>query len=82
MKKYQVISIDCMTNVASILKTFINYNDCCEYVNNEVVKGLKPDDYLKCYLNGNMVSVFKYFYVYPKRLVQNIQIIEYEDVNV
>lgn len=82
MKKFQVILIDCVEQNCSIMKTFKNYNDGCEYINEYITSSIKPNSYVKCFFDGNgSISVYQYYIVYPKRLIKKIQLLEYEDID-
>lgn len=79
-KKLQIIQIENETLDCKILKTVETYAEASEFMNKWLDKEFEISDYLKVFHNNsNSLSIYKYFTVFPKRLLCKIHIVEYLD---
>ena len=79
--KFHVIMVDTENHDIKILDTCYSYQEAAEFMNTYLDSNFEVDNYLKIYYNDkSSVSVFKYFYVYPKQLLYKIHIINYKDL--
>lgn len=81
MTKFQVINVCCKTNDVKILGTFLDYEQAISFLTSNIAEQFKPNDYLKCYHESKFtISIFEYYYVFPKRLIYKLHIIPFDDI--
>jgi hypothetical protein len=80
--KYHIIRVDCNNHDICIIKTVNTYQEAAEHLNVYLDTNFEINAYLKVYYNDQCsVSVFKYFYLFPKEMVCKLHIVEYEDID-
>lgn len=81
VKKFQLITTDATTNVATILFTTEDYTQAITSLNNYVDKTFEIDSkWIKAsFENERTVSVYNYFWLWPKKLMFKISVVEYQD---
>lgn len=80
--KFQVIQIDTSTYKLTHLGTFSDYDKAISYMNNHIELNIELHDFKKCYHNDkNTVSIYEYYYLFPKKLVSKIHIMEFVENN-
>lgn len=80
MQKYQVIKLDCVNHDCEILYTGEDMPLALEFMKEYINKTYLFDNSLKCqYNNGGDVSIYEYYYLFPKQLTTKIMIKIYEE---
>lgn len=78
--KYQIIKCDVNLN-CTVLATHWEHPMAIEYLNKHVTEAYQLGSTYKCYHESeNVLTIYKYNYVYPKELVAKFHIIQFEDV--
>jgi hypothetical protein len=80
MDKYQVIRVSCDNFNVVILETFDCFDSACAYLQKYVDEQYELDkNWLKCYHDSeSCVSIYRYFWLSPKVLVDKIHIIKFK----
>lgn len=79
--KYQIIEVDAQTLNCTILATFYEYPDAIAHLNNFVEKTFDLGSSFKCHHDSSTVlSIYQYYYLFPKQLVCKYFIIPYIDI--
>ncbi len=80
MIKYQIVKCTANNLECSILSTFLEYALAMEYLNKHIKEQYQLGSTYKCYHESeNVLTIFKYNYLWPKDLVAKFHIIEFED---
>ena len=80
INKYNVLLTDATTHDSTILHTSTQLNDSLEYMTKYIDDNYNLDDWHKCYHNNQKsCSIYRYSYVFPKKLIYKLQILDFYD---
>lgn len=79
--KFQVVLTNCLTHDVKIIGTYHEYDKSIAFLTEYIETQFHPDSYVKCFHDSKYtVSIFEYYYLFPKRMIYKVHIIPYADI--